>query len=119
MSAIPDRELSRLRADLEGLVLPDTCTVLNKTETPDGMGGVAITAGTVYTNVPFRLDPHKGYEQLGGDSLRPYQEFTGTLPNKYTITMDYQIVHNSVTYNVVSVNAGSWLTCKRVILEKT
>ena len=113
-----DAELSQMRTDIESLTMPDTCTVLSRTETADGAGGVTTALGTAYANVPFRLDAFKGHVDLGGNSLRPFQEYTGSLPHKYAVTTAHQIVHSSVTYNVVSVSAGSWLGVKRVVLEK-
>lgn len=116
---LSDAELARIRTDIEDLTLPDTCTILTGTVTADGAGGVTQAWGTTSTNVACRLDAHKGYEQLGGDAIRPFQEFILTLPQATSITAQQRVEHGSVTYNVISVNAGSWLGCKRVVLEKT
>ena len=116
---LPEAEIARLRTDIENLTLPDTCTILTGTLTVDGMGGNTTAWGTTSTGVACRLDAHKGYENLGGAAIRPYQSFTLTVPQSTTLTTEQRIIHNSVTYNVTSVNAGSWLTCKRAILEVT
>lgn len=119
MNTLTDSELAQIRSDIESLTMPDTCTVLTLTDTPDGAGGVSQALGTAYANVPFRLDAHKGYEAVqGGEALRPYQEFIGSLPQSYAVTTAHRILHSGVTYNVIAVNAGSWLGVKRVVLEK-
>ena len=121
---LTDNELKQIRTDIETQTMPDTCTILSGTAVADGMGGETVAWGTISTDVPFRLDARSGYvqggaEQMSGAALRPFHEFIGTLPNSYTVTTEQRIIHSGVTYTVMSVNAGSWLACKRLILERT
>jgi head-tail adaptor len=115
---ITEAELAQMRTDLESLTLPDTCAILSGTATTDGMGGITKTWGTVSASVACRLDARVGHEQLGGDAIRPYHEYILTVPQATSITEEQRVVYGSTTYSVVSVSSGSWLACKRVILEK-
>lgn len=112
--------LAAMRAAITEL-LPDTCTILTVTRTPDGMGGNSESWGTASSGVACRMDLVNrlmGMEQSKGASLQPYPQYMLSLPYDTTVDTDDRIVHNSTTYAVTRVNTGqSWMAVKRVILE--
>ena len=118
---LDDKDLAYMRECLEEF-LPDTCTILSPTETPDGMGGVDATWGTSSANVACRLDHKKTLSQdeiVTGASLRPFTSYILSVPYDTTITTDYRVVHSSITYNVVTVNTDqSWKSVTRCTLER-
>lgn len=100
-------------------LLPDTCTVLSVTRTPDGMGGQSETWGTASANVACRLDMKTGRELVTGEALQPYSYYMLSVPYNTAITTADRILHNSVTYAVTSANLNqSWQAVKRVQLER-
>ena len=121
---LPDsREIARWRSDLEDATLPDTCNLLTPTNTPDGMGGLTTTWGTATVGVACRLDRNPtqmrySIEAMSGGAIQAYQRLNLTLPQGTTITELYRVEHGGVTYNVTSVNAGSWLACVRAEVER-
>lgn len=114
-------DLQYMRDTSEEL-LPDTCTILSPTNAPDGYGGVEQTWGTVSAAVACRLDHRKTLSQdetIAGAAIQPFSSYMLTIPYDETIEEKYRIVHNSVTYNVVTVNTGqSWKAIKRCSVEK-
>jgi hypothetical protein len=101
-----------------GELLPDTCTILSVTDSPDGMGGVTHTWGTASTS-DFRLDVISGREQIAGGGAQSFTSYKGSLPYDTVITETNRIVHNGVTYAITNVNNNqSWVAVRRVDLEK-
>jgi len=99
--------------------LPDTCDLLTTTYTPDGMGGFSTVAGTVYANMPCRLDVVKSLENVAGAGKQPFTTFMLTLPHNAVITTAYQVKYKSTIYNVTGITPErSWSACKRVTIEK-
>ena len=111
-------ELIQMRADLQGATLPDTCNIQSATKVADGMGGFTITWATARAGVACRVDAQSGHESLVGGQIAPYHRFTLTVPQDTTLTTAHRVTHAGVTYNVISVSDGSWIACKRAVLEK-
>ena len=114
---LPSIELARLRTDLEQ-TLPDQCNILTFSRTSDGMGGWSETWGTTYSAVPCRLDFIGGREAVQSGALIPYTRAIVTLPQATVITTQNRIEHGGNTYNIQTVNLGSWLGVKRASVEK-
>lgn len=120
---LSSRELEFMREAIEDL-LPDTCDILQVTETPDGFGGVTQTWGTAVsgTAVPCRLDiinRTSDRESIAGAGIKAFQETILSLPYDAQITVTNRVQHNGTIYNVHSVNTGqSWIAVKRAALER-
>lgn len=115
---LSNAELVSMRADIADL-LPDTCSILSLTTTPDGQGGVTETWGTATASVSCRLDAYRGKEALAGGAIQPFNTYVLTVPYDTTITTANKIEHSSTTYNVTSVDADkSWPITMRVYLER-
>jgi head-tail adaptor len=111
--------LAAMRDAIEEL-LPDTCTILSVTRTPDSKGGWTEAWGTASSSVACRLDMKSGVEQLQGGGVEPYKSYALSLPYDTTITTEYRVVHSGTTYNVKTVNTNqSWIAVRRVELEVT
>jgi hypothetical protein len=118
MSAIDTTMLAAMREAIAEL-LPDTCTILSPTSTPDGYGGVTTTWGTATASVACRLDMKQGRELASGESVQPFTAYTLSLPWDATINASWRVVVSSVTYAVTSINIGqSWKAVTRCELEK-
>jgi hypothetical protein len=101
-----------------GQLLPDTCSILTVTETPDGQGGVSQTWATAYSNVPCRLDIKTRQEPLIGDSLQTFRGYMLSMPYDTVIAFGDRVTIDGTTYAVMSVNDGqSWQAVKRVTVE--
>jgi hypothetical protein len=115
---LPADELARLRNDIL-VTLPDTCTVLAGTATPDGMGGQNVTWGTVSASVACRKDVKTGREQVAGGGVNWYTVDMFSMPYDTTIAVGNHIIHGGVTYTVTNINAGASLQAvKRVQAER-
>jgi hypothetical protein len=118
MSALTSAELAEMRNFIAAL-LPDTCTILSPTSTPDGYGGVTTTWGTATASVACRLDMKQGRELASGESVQPFTAYTLSLPWDVTISATWRVVVSGVTYAVTSINIGqSWTAVTRCELEK-
>jgi head-tail adaptor len=114
---IPAAELAQMRADILDNMLPDTCNILSVTRTADGEGGWTEAWGTASTSVNCRLDGLNSRESIAGAAVQPFHTYVLTVPWDTTITTDYRVEHGTVTYEIKSVKAGSWMVCTRVLLE--
>lgn len=120
---LSSRELEFMREAIEDL-LPDTCDILQVTETPDGFGGVTQTWGTASngTAVPCRMDiinRASDGETVSGAGIKAFQETILSMPYDTQITVTNRVQHNGTVYNVHSVNTGqSWIAVKRATLER-
>ena len=102
-----------------GELLPDTCTILSPTLTSDAQGGYTSTMGTVATYVSCRLDTVSNRDYSGAEMAGEFTKLILTLPHDTTILNTYQIVHNSITYNIVGRynKSDSWLAAIRLEIE--
>lgn len=117
---LSDADLDYMRSSLNDL-LPDTCVILSPTNTSDGQGGWSTTWGTVSANVKCRIDPGRKemYERVTGAALKPFSWWQLTLPWNTSIGVDYRVVVNGNTYNVVNHDDNkSWMGTLRVALMK-
>jgi hypothetical protein len=110
-------DLAYMRESIAQL-LPDTCSILTVTNTPDGFGGQTQTFGT--TTSACRLDVISGMEQVIGGALQPYVRTMLSLPYDATITEANRVIHGGVTYAVTTPpnSDQSWIAVKRVTLER-
>lgn len=117
MTQLSAADLSQMRDDIE-LLMPDTCTIQSLTLASDGQGGQTETWGTALASAACRLDFIRGDETLTSGAIQPYTTVMLSLPYNTVITTENRVVHDSVTYNVTSVNDGqSWNIVKRAVLE--
>ena len=119
---MPDStELTRIRTDMQARLMPDTCNILEVTQTADGQGGFTDSWGTATggTAVACRLDGVRGNEQYEGAAIRPYHTYVLTLPHDTTISGTNRVEVGSNTFNVTSIDTDkSWSACVRVYLER-
>jgi len=103
-------ELEQMRNDVEQL-FPDTCHILEVTQTSDGAGGLTDSWGTATagTSIPCRVDYLTGREGMTAGALTPYQKAVINLKHDATVTPANRIQVGSYTFSVQSVNNGqSW-----------
>jgi len=113
---LSSNDLSYMRDSVE-LLLPDTCYILTNAGTVDGSGGVTESWGTAGT-ANCRLDTINGnYRNMAG-AVQTYNKLILSLPYDTTITEANRVYYNSTTYQVTSVNDGSWLATKRAEVQK-
>jgi SPP1 family predicted phage head-tail adaptor len=114
-------ELAEIRSAINEL-MPDTCTLLTRTDTSDGEGGFTESWGTASANVPCRLDSMRNVranEQLGAGAIMPFHTFVLTLPYTTTITEQYRVKIASDFYQVKSVDTDkSWIASVRAFVER-
>lgn len=113
-------DLTAMRDALEDL-MPDAANILSATQTSDGQGGWSTTWGTVTAGVKCRLDRsgQQPSESVRSAALLPFSQWILTLPHDTTITEQNRVEVGSLTFNVVSVDAGkSWTASVRATLEK-
>ena len=110
-------DLEYLRSTVE-LLLPDTCYILTASGTADGAGGLSDAWGTASTKTACRLDTVTGnYKDMAG-AVQTYNKLMLSLPYDTTITEANRVYYNSTTYQVTSINDGSWLATKRAEVQK-
>jgi head-tail adaptor len=110
-----DIELTRIRADISEL-MPDTGYILTVTRTSDGGGGWTDSWGTAST-VTCRVDYTRGVEVQAGGAIQPKRQLVATVPYSTVVTTENRFQFNATAFAISSVNAGSWQTCKRLMLE--
>ena len=114
---LSSNDLSYMRDSVE-LLLPDTCYILTNSGTADGSGGVTDSWGTASTTTACRLDTMTGnYKDMDG-AVQTYNKLILSTPYDTVITEANRVYYNSTTYQVTSVNDGSWLATKRAEVQK-
>ena len=114
---LSNSDLSYMR-DCVDLLLPDTCYILTNAGTADGSGGITEAWGTATATTKCRLDTINGnYRDMDG-AVQTYNKLVLSLPYDATITEANRVYYNSTTYQVTSVNDGSWLATKRAEVQK-
>jgi head-tail adaptor len=103
MTFLTAAELRQLQSALEDL-LPDTCRIERPTTT-NTYGSTSQTWGTAVASVACRLDPDNVQSQTGEVALREtgIARYTVTLPYDADVRDDDRLVHNSSTYNIVTL----------------
>lgn len=110
-----------MRSHIENNLLPDTCTILSLTQTPDGQGQFTETWGTVSTGVKCRLDRVAGYgsKRFEGASLQTYASLVLSLPYGTNITEQNHVLFGGNQYSVEAVdNEKSWAAVIRAELKE-
>jgi head-tail adaptor len=118
MGFINASQLAYMRAQVLD-TLPDTGTILTKSQSSDGQGGFTTSwAGTV--PIDCRVDVANGREQTQGGGYKSYQKTQLTLPYDASITTANRFAYGSNQYNVISVSGQdrSWNITVRAELEK-
>lgn len=119
MRGITNAMLARMREDVETDLMPDTMTILSKTETGDGAGGYSEAWGTATAGIACRLDPIRPRgERLSAGAIQEYTSWMLTYPYDTALTTDHRVEIGGVQYNVTSINGGSWLVAGRAVLER-
>ena len=118
-------ELASIRADIADL-MPDTCIIIEVTNTPDNMGGftagtAAVTGGTVSCRLDAKIiNTLRASEKIVAGAIQPFHQFILTVPYDTTITTENQVQKGTEVYNVISVDEDkSWVGAIRVMLERT
>lgn len=112
-------ELTSMRDDLEGMVLPDKGYILTLTLTADGQGGFTESWGTATAYTRCRMDYLTGTEAVFGGALKPFSGYNLTVPYSATITTDHRFYLNGDTFAVVEIDSDkSWKLFQRAKVEK-
>ena len=109
-------ELAQMRDDLSGL-LPDTCSILELTQTSDGAGGWTDAWGTVAggSAIPCRVDYRTGREANSAGAITPFQSAIITFGYAVICAPANRVQVGIYTYSVQAGNAGmSWKPCTQV-----
>ena len=120
-STLTAAEIASMRASLEDIGLPDTCTILSGTSVSDGQGGMTITWGTTNTGIACRLDAvqMRGREMIAGAAVQFFHGYVLTVPFSATITAANRVEHGGYTYEIKSVDYGkSWALGKTCEVER-
>lgn len=94
-------------------LLPDTCSILTRTLTPDGAGGNIETWGTASTP-DCRVDFESGIMSVAGGGLQPFSKTVLWLPYDTEITTENRVSWGSGAWTVLSVQSDSWMTLTKV-----
>lgn len=109
-------ELEAIRNTID-TTLPDTCYILRGTAAIDGQGGHTTDWATVGT-ASCRMDMKSGKEATTAGAIQPYSTYVLSMTHDTDILAKDRVVYSAGTYNVTSVNLGSWLGVKRAVVEK-
>lgn len=135
MSVLTASELADMRIAINTL-LPDVGDIYSIGNTPDGFGGyvegTTIVSGG--SNVPYRLDPLRGSEQIAGGAANQYYQYQLTIPDSFGTCLAPLSGGTSGSYGIYRFKAGttyyrirtidnrnddkSWSCSTRVILER-
>lgn len=112
-------QLAYMRDTISDNLLPDTCNILDPTNTPDGLGGFDETWGTATASAACRVDQKKRMETDEAGALRPASGWVLTLAHDQAINTTQRIEHNGQTYRVVAIKEdASWEASTRVDIER-
>jgi len=118
------KELADIRTSI-GELLPDTCYIIDVTNTENGLGGYTegtamATGGTISCRLDARIiNTLRSSEKVVGGAIQPFHQFILTIPHDTTISTLNRVQKDSDVYNVVSVDDDkSWRGSVRVILER-
>ena len=119
MGFLSSVELAAIRADVLG-VLGDTCTVQVPTETVDANGSVS-TAWADTANVLCKLAPLSMQDQVSqaGAGFTSIANYVLSVAFDQAMSSGYQVVHQSVTYEVIRVeDTHTWRALRRAYLRR-
>lgn len=97
-------------------LLPDTCSILTRTLTPDGSGGNTETWAVASTS-DCRVDFESGVMTVAGGGFQPFSKTVLWLPHDAVITTDNRVSWGSGAWTVMSVQLDSWMTLTKVELH--
>jgi len=109
-------DLTYMRDALD-LLMPDTCSILSKTVTNDGAGGVTETWATATASVSCRVDFTSGMMPIAGGAVQPFTKLELHVPYDTTINADNEIVWNGNTYRIEPASLQSWQTEKVAVIH--
>ncbi len=118
-SILDSSQLAYMQDTISENFLPDTCNILDPTNTPDGLGGVDETWGTATASAACRVDQKRREETGEAETLRPSSGWVLTLAHDQAINTTQRIEHNGQTYRVVAIKEdGSWEASTRAGIER-
>lgn len=99
-------ELAALRASLLA-GLQDSCDVLRNTLAPNGAGGESSSWGTLVSGLPCHLESEmrRGFESSLGDMQQFITKFRLHVASETDIRIGDRVLHASVTYDVIDLEA--------------
>ena len=83
----------------------------------DGQGGNTSSWATVGA-ASCRMDMQGGKEYNTAGAIQPYSTYVLSMKHDTNILTKDRVVYGGSTFNVTSVNSGSWLGVKRAVVEK-
>lgn len=106
---ISSTDLTWMRAE-QAKILPDTCTIQQKGEVANGVGGHTVTYTTRASGVACRLDEtfRQTREMKVGDKQVSVSQFRFFLPANQTVVATDRILVGSRTFEVIGTPHGSW-----------
>lgn len=116
MTALSAGDIAAMRDTTEGY-LPETCSIMRRTVTPDGRGGSAITWATLAAGVPCRLSPQTTRvqaEQVVAGKQSAVTRWTITIAAATAIAVTDRVQIGSRIFDVDTVTARSWELSRRV-----
>lgn len=110
MKALLSPGIVRKLQSVANSAMPDTCSILRKSPTPDGMGGNTEIWGAAYTNVPCHVmrNTTRGTEKATEGRLENAVQYDIALPAHQDVTAVDRIVANGVTYEIQAVGPVSF-----------
>jgi len=112
-------EIEWMRAEIEDVVMADSCNILTITYTSDGQGGLVESWGTATSGVLCRIAPMQNREMLSGDAMQPFRRFKVTLPHGTDVSEVSRLEISGVQYNILGIDTGKgWSLNMRLEVEK-
>lgn len=113
-------EIAQMRTD-QSTYWPDTCTLQTVALASDGMGGQAETWSNTHTSVACRVSPvtsNRG-ESAQADQVAAVTAWVLTVAHNQTIDETMRCVHDSETYEIVSLeDTHSHRTARRAYMRR-
>ena len=113
-------ELAWMREAIDDL-LPDTCEIMDKTETNTN-GVLTVSYAGNDTEYDCRLDAKKHIvpkNTEGTGAVKFYFTYILTLPYNAIVTEANHILHDSIEYAIISIDEDkSWAISRRLTLER-
>lgn len=118
MTVVTASEMADMRAIADDF-FPDTCSIGTAAQGVDSTGSPTETFTATYTNVPCRVDPADGDEEIRNLALEGQSSWWLNIPFDQPIDETYQVIHSSITYQIKSIwDTQSYRTIRRALMVR-
>lgn len=118
MTVITAAEMASMR-DIADSFFPDLCSVGTVSQGVDSTGSPTETFTATYADVPCRVDPADGDEEIRNMALEGQSAWWLNIPWTQPIDETYQVIHDSRTYQIKSVwDTQSYRTIRRALMVR-